>query len=207
MQGKFITLEGGEGVGKSTQLQKLAETLRAQGKTVITTREPGGTNGAEDIRALLMSGDDDRWNAQTEALLFAAARADHVAKLIRPALDRGDWVLCDRFIDSTRAYQGGAGGLSDTDIMALHKVGSGGLLPDMTLLLDMPVAIGSERVYGRDMLNADRMGSKETAYYDRVKATFLRLADADPARFRVIDADGSVEAITARLIAAMEPLL
>jgi len=103
-QGRFITLEGGEGAGKSTQLQLLAEALRAQGKTVITTREPGGTEGAEAIRGLLLTGGQDRWNDATEALLFAAARADHVAKLIRPALARGDWVVCDRFIDSTRAY-------------------------------------------------------------------------------------------------------
>ena len=133
-RGRFISLEGGEGAGKSTQIRLLAEALEARGKHVVVTREPGGTEGAEAIRALLLSGGQDRWNDATEALLFAAARADHVAKLIRPALDRGDWVLCDRFVDSTRAYQGGAGGMADADILMLHQIGSGGLLPDRTLL-------------------------------------------------------------------------
>ena len=124
LAGRFITLEGGEGVGKSTQLARLAEALRARGLTVVTTREPGGTPGAEAIRDLLMTGSTDRWSARVEALLFAAARADHVERVIRPALERGDWVLCDRFIDSTRAYQGGAGDVSDAEIMALHGFGS-----------------------------------------------------------------------------------
>ena len=204
--GKFITLEGGEGVGKSTQVQKLAEILRARGKTVVTTREPGGTQGAEDIRGLLMSGSEDRWNAQTEALLFAAARADHVAKLIRPALERGDWVLCDRFIDSTRAYQGGAGGLGDADIMALHGVGSGGLLPDRTLLLEIPVEEGARRAETRAG-EKDRMGAKDAAYYVRVSSKFRDLAAREPDRFRLIDASGAVADVTSRLLAALDGLL
>ena len=207
MAGRFITLEGGEGVGKSTQLGALAELLRLRGKVVVTTREPGGTQGAEDIRALLMAGDDSRWNARTEALLFAAARADHVGKLIRPALARGDWVLCDRFVDSTRAYQGGAGGVSDDDIMALHRLGSEGLLPDRTLLLDFPVQLGIERTARRDPIYRDRMGSKPPEYYDRVAARFRELAAADQKRFRTVDASGSVAEVTARMLAALVNLL
>ncbi len=203
--GKFITLEGGEGVGKSTQISLLAAALRGRGLSVITTREPGGTKGAEDIRALLMSGTEDRWNAQTEALLFAAARADHVAKLIKPALERGDWVLCDRFVDSTRAYQGGAGGVSDADIMALHGVGSDGLLPDRTLLLEIPLEEGSKRAAARDSI-ADRMGGKDADYYTRVSEKFHALANEEPQRFAIIDASGTPEEVTVRLIAALDDL-
>ena len=205
-QGRFITLEGGEGAGKSTQLQLLAEALRAQGKTVITTREPGGTEGAEAIRGLLLSGGQDRWNDATEALLFAAARADHVAKLIRPALARGNWVVCDRFIDSTRAYQGGAGGLSDAVILALHRVGSGGLLPDRTLLLDLSVEEGARRAEARSA-TADRMGAKDPEYYLRVADRFRDMAAEDPDRFRVIDAAGSPSDVSARIMSALGDFL
>lgn len=207
LRGTFITFEGGEGVGKSTQVQRVADALRALGKTVVTTREPGGTRGAEDIRALLMTGGEDRWNAATEALLFAAARADHVAKLIKPALDRGDWVLCDRFIDSTRAYQGGAGGMSDADIMALHAVGSGGLLPDRTLLLEIPVKEGKARAAQRSGAATDRMGSKSDDYYGLVARRFSELAQADLKRFRIVDAVGDVEKVTTCLMTALEDLL
>jgi dTMP kinase len=207
MRGTFITFEGGEGVGKSTQVARVADLLRSRGKTVVTTREPGGTTGAESIRDLLMTGSEDRWNAATEALLFAAARADHVAKLIRPALERGDWVLCDRFIDSTRAYQGGAGGMSDADIMALHRVGSGGMLPDRTLLLEIPIQEGKSRAQARSAGASDRMGAKGDDYYTRVAERFRSLAEAEPERFRSIDAAGGVEAVTLQLISALTDLL
>lgn len=207
MQGRFITLEGGEGVGKSTQLHLLADALRSKGKNVVTTREPGGTVGAEAIRTLLMTGAEDRWNARTEALLFAAARADHVAKLIRPEVERGEWVLCDRFIDSTRAYQGGAGEVDDSDIMALHQVGSAGLLPDRTLLLQMPPFEAATRAATRDNGKADRMGSKSAAYYTHVNTRFSELASNEPDRFRVIDASGRVDVVTSRLLAALSDLL
>jgi dTMP kinase len=207
MRGTFITFEGGEGVGKSTQVARVADELRLRGLTVVTTREPGGTAGAEAIRDLLMTGSEDRWNAATEALLFAAARADHVAKLIQPALERGDWVLCDRFIDSTRAYQGGAGGMSDADIMALHQVGSGGLLPDRTLLLEIPVEEGKSRAHSRSGGTEDRMGAKGDNYYARVADRFRALADAEPGRFRTVDASGTVGAVTTRLISALDHLL
>jgi dTMP kinase len=205
--GRFITFEGGEGVGKSTQLTRVAEALRARGKTVITTREPGGTPGAEDIRALLMMGADDRWNARTEALLFAAARADHVAKLIKPALDRGDWVLCDRYIDSTRAYQGGAGGIADEDILDLHHVGSGGLLPDRTLLLEIPIAEGARRALARAAGQPDRMGAKPDSYYAHVADRFREIAQQDPSRVRTIDASGTVDEVSDRLMAALDDLI
>ncbi len=206
MRGRFITLEGGEGVGKSTQIRQLAEALRALDLNVVTTREPGGTEGAEAIRGLLLAGGQDRWNDATEALLFAAARADHVAKLIRPAIDRGDWVICDRFVDSTRAYQGGAGGMADVDILNLHRIGSGGLLPDRTLILDLPVEEGARRAKARSA-DADRMGAKDAAYYERVAARFRELADAEPARFRVVDAHGAPDAVTERLMASLDDLL
>jgi dTMP kinase len=207
MPGKFITLEGGEGVGKSTQATRLADALRAQGMEVVVTREPGGTAGAEAIRELLMTGSDDRWSARAEALLFAAARADHVEKVIRPALERGAWVICDRFIDSTRAYQGGAGGVSDDDILALHAVGSGGLMPDRTLLLAMPVFDASLRVYERDGREADRFAAKEGKYFDVVDAKFGQLAQIESARVKFIDAGGKVDTVTKRLLAAIEDLL
>lgn len=207
MAGRFITLEGGEGVGKSTQLTALADALRAAGKSVVTTREPGGTEGAEAIRALLMTGEVDRWTDATEALLFAAARADHVARLIRPAVARGDWVLCDRFVDSTRAYQGGGGGISEADIMALHAVGSGGLLPDRTLLLAISREEAQKRADRRDGVGRDRMGSKDPAYHDKVAARFLAMAKAEPDRFRVVDASGSAGVVTQRLIEAVSDML
>jgi dTMP kinase len=181
--------------------------LRARGKTVVTTREPGGTPGAEAIRDLLMSGSTDRWSAQVEALLFAAARADHVERVIRPALERGEWVLCDRFIDSTRAYQGGAGGVSDDEIMALHGFGSGGLLPDRTLLMWLPPKEAASRAYDRDQGRGDRFGEKGAAYHARLTAAFENMALAEPDRFKIIDADGAAEAVTERLLAAIDDLL
>jgi dTMP kinase len=203
VSGRFITLEGGEGVGKSTQIRALAAELAARGIEVVATREPGGSPGAEAIRALLMEGADDRWDARAEALLFAAARADHVARTIRPAIARGAWVLCDRFVDSSRAYQGGGGGLTDADILALHGVGSEGLLPDRTLLLAVSAAEAARRLAVRDAAGADRMGSKPAAYQARLAARFAEIAAAEPARWRVIDADAPAEAVTAAILAEL----
>jgi dTMP kinase len=205
--GKFISIEGGEGAGKSTQARALASALAARGIDVVVTREPGGTEGAEAIRALLMTGEEDRWSAAAEALLFAAARADHVEKLIRPALERGQWVLCDRFIDSTRAYQGGAGGIADADILDLHRIGSGGLLPDRTLLLETESGIAEARAEARASLEPDRMGSKGLEYYQKVTDRFREIAGSDPARFRWVDASGTPETVTRRLLAALEDLV
>lgn len=206
-RGRFISLEGGEGVGKSTQVAALAAELTARGIDVITTREPGGTEGAEAIRALLLDGTADRWNARSEALLFAAARGDHVAKLILPALEQGQWVICDRFVDSTRAYQGGGGGLTDPDIMALHRVGSDGLLPDRTLLLQLPEAVASARLAARDRGDTDRMGGKPADYHERLAQRFAAIASDEPERWRVIDANADAATVTARLIAAVQDLL
>lgn len=203
MRGRFITLEGGEGVGKSTQIRALAAALAERGIDVVATREPGGSAGAEAIRALLMEGDDDRWDARSEALLFAAARADHVARTIRPALERGAWVLCDRFVDSTRAYQGAGGGITDADIMMLHGFGSLGLLPDRTFLLTVSAAEAHRRLAARDAGGADRMGSKPADYQARLAARFAEIAAAEPQRWRLVDADAPATAVTAALLSGL----
>ena len=207
MTARFITLEGGEGVGKSTQLEALAAALSSRGIDVVTTREPGGSPGAEAIRDLLLEGEVERWTAQTEALLFAAARSDHVARTIRPALAAGKWVLCDRFLDSSLAYQGGAGGIGMSDVIQLHRIGSLGLLPDRTLLLDMPVDAASSRQNARDDGKPDRMGRKSGGYHDDVAAAFRSLAVQNPDRYRAIDADGTPAEVTERLLAALADLL
>ncbi len=206
-RGIFITLEGGEGVGKSTQIRLLGDALRQRGMEVVETREPGGTEGAEAIRGLLLGGAADRWNAQAEALLFAAARADHVARVIRPALDRGAWVLCDRFIDSNRAYQAGASGLADDDIMAAHKIGSGGLKPDRTLLLTLPLDVAAERAAQRDAGRADRFGARGRAFHEAVNAAFLAQAAKEPGRIRIVDAGDSPEVVSTRIFEEIKDLL
>ena len=203
MRGRFITLEGGEGVGKSTQIRALAAALAERGIDVVATREPGGSAGAEAIRALLMEGDDDRWDARSEALLFAAARADHVARTIRPALERGAWVLCDRFVDSTRAYQGAGGGITDADIMMLHGFGSLRLLPDRTFLLTVSAAEARRRLAARDAAGADRMGSKPADYQARLAARFAEIAAAEPLRWRLVEADAPATAVTAALLSEL----
>jgi dTMP kinase len=207
VRGRFISLEGGEGVGKSTQLKALAEALRSRGLEVVETREPGGSPGAEAIRELLLQGEVDRWTPETEALLFAAARSDHVARKIRPALDFGKWVLSDRFIDSSLAYQGGAGGVGMSNIMKLHQIGSGGLLPDRTLLLDLPQFDAASREFARDNGKLDRFGRKTGGYHEALAAAFRSLAADNPGRFRVVDAEGGVEEVTGKLLAAVEDLL
>lgn len=194
-------------MGKSTQVHALAEALRARGHEVLVTREPGGSAGAEAIRALLLGGDAGRWSARAEALLFAAARADHVDKTIRPALAAGRWVLCDRFIDSTLAYQGAADGIAAQQLMALHEVGCGGLMPDRTLLLTLPEGIAMARAKVRDADGADRFGARDAAYHARVVAAFLALAEQAPKRIRKIDASGDAGTVTARLVAELDDLL
>lgn len=205
--GKFITLEGGEGVGKSTQAKALAATLRARGVEVVETREPGGSEGAEAIRKLLLEGRADRWTMEAEALLFAAARADHVAKTIRPAVERGAWVLCDRFLDSSLAYQGGAGGIGTEAIRMLHAFGSGGYLPHRTLLLALAADEAAARASARDRGGADRIGGRDPGYHARVAAFFETFADEEPQRYRRIDAAGSPAEVTDRLMAALADLL
>ncbi|MCB2059923.1 MAG: dTMP kinase [Novosphingobium sp.] len=205
--GKFISLEGGEGAGKSTQARLLADALRGHGLEVVITREPGGTPGAEKIRELLLGLGGDGWNPRAEALLFAAARSDHVERLIRPSLAAGKWVICDRFIDSTRAYQGGGGGLTDEDIMALHRVGSEGLLPDMTLLISVSPEEVARRLTRRDGDETDRIGGRDADYHARVQQAFEAFAEAEPERFVRIDGNGAVEQTHALIVQAVSPML
>lgn len=207
MRGRFISLEGGEGVGKSTQAKALEAYLRERGLDVVETREPGGTPGADAIRSLLLMGDEQRWTPEAEALLFAAARSDHVTNVIKPALERGAWVISDRFVDSSIAYQGGAGGLGFDTIRTLHAIGSHDFMPDRTLLLTLPMEDADRRVTLRDLYGQDLIGRRGAEYHNKVIAAFQDLAKEDPARFRVVDASGEAEAVTARLIAAIEDLL
>lgn len=204
-RGRFIALEGGEGAGKSTHARLLADALTARGIDTVVTREPGGTPGAEAIRVLLLD-PEQAWGMRAEALLFAAARADHVERLIMPALDAGRWVICDRFVDSSRAYQGGGGGLTDGDVLELHRIGSGGLLPDLTVLIEVSPDEAARRTTKRDGAAQDRIGGRGVAYHGRVAATFRALAQAEPGRFAVIDGNSAVEAVAERILAAVEPL-
>jgi dTMP kinase len=206
-RGKFITLEGGEGVGKSTQARLLTDALQRRGIAVLATREPGGTDGAERIRTLLLSNEGEGWKARAEALLFAAARSDHVERLIEPALARGQWVICDRFIDSSRAYQGGGGGLDDAGIMVLHAIGSSGLLPDLTVLLEVSPDVASQRLAGRDGDAADRIAGRDARYHARVTAAFAGLAEREPGRFARVDGNRDPEQTHALVMAALGRLL
>jgi len=204
-RGRFISLEGGEGVGKSTQVKALAEALRQRGIDVLITREPGGSEGAERIRELLLSGTEDRWGPQAEALLFAAARADHTAKTIRPALEKGQWVVADRFIDSSLAYQGGAGGLGIEAVRSINSFGIGEDFPDRTLILT--VKEGAERARARDTAGSDRIGGRPDDYHRKVEAAFHIIAAEEPDRVSLVDASGTADEVTERLLAAIKDLL
>lgn len=206
-RGRFIALEGGEGTGKSTQSRLLAEALEARGLEVVLTREPGGTPGAEAIRRLLLDPPGEGWGARAEALLFAAARSDHVEKLIRPALERGAWVVCDRFVDSSRAYQGGAGGVGDEAVRALHAVGSDGLRPDLTVLVDVDPALVAQRLAQRDGDTSDAIGGRGADYHAAVGAAFRKFAEEDPRGFAVVDGGGTIDEVQTRILAAIAPLL
>jgi dTMP kinase len=205
VRGKFISLEGGEGTGKSTQVRALAEALRARGLEVVETREPGGSDGAEKIRGLLLEGTDERWGTKAEALLFAAARADHVQKLILPALERGAWVLTDRFVDSSLAYQGGAGGLGIEAVRAINNFAIGDCFPDRTLVLT--VEEGAERARARDGGSSDRIGGRAADYHQKVDLAFRLIAAEEPERVRLVDASGSPDEVTERLLGAIADLL
>ncbi|HXH52700.1 MAG TPA: dTMP kinase [Sphingomicrobium sp.] len=204
-RGRFISLEGGEGVGKSTQLRALAEALRGRGLDVVTTREPGGSDGAERIRELLLTGPDDKWSPKAEALLFAAARTDHLDKVIRPALEAGQWVISDRFVDSSLAYQGGAGGLGIEAVRAINAFGIANWFPDRTLVLAL--AEGGARARARDNEDSDRIGGRPEGYHQKVDLAFRLIAAEEPERVRIVDASGSPDEITARLVAAVEDFL
>jgi dTMP kinase len=203
-RGRFIAFEGGEGAGKSTQAKLLAEALQARGIEVLLTREPGGTPGAEAIRRLLLDPPGEGWAPAAEALLFAAARSDHVERAIRPALETERWVVCDRFLDSSRAYQGGGGGLPDADILALHRVGSDGLLPDVTFLLEVAPEHAVARAMGRDGGASDAIGGRDAAYHAAVGTAFARFAEAEPKRFVRIDGSGDADTTHRRILAALD---
>jgi len=192
-RGRFITFEGGEGAGKSTQLEHLAGRLAGQGLDVVTTREPGGTEGAEAIRELIVHGPAERWRPLSELYHFLAARDDHLHRAILPALDRGAWVVCDRFADSSRIYQGHAGGLGIDLVDALHAPLLAGFRPDLTLLLDVPLEVGIERCAARGVIT--RFETKSRAYHERVREGFLMLARNEAERFVVVDAAQDVDAV------------
>jgi dTMP kinase len=196
-RGRFITFEGGEGAGKTTQLERLARWLEGRGLEVVRTREPGGTPGAEAIRGLLVEGAAERWLPSTELLLVAAARDDHLRRLILPALARGAWVLCDRYVDSTYAYQGVAGGLGPERIGALHERVLEAPRPDLTLLLDLPHAVGLARreAAGR----TTRFDAMDEAFHARVREGFLALAAGEPDRIALVDASPDPEAVATHI--------
>jgi dTMP kinase len=206
-RGRFIALEGGEGSGKSTQARLLGEALEQRGIAVELTREPGGTPGAEAIRDLLLDPPGEDWGPRAEALLFAAARSDHVEKRIGPALVAGRWVISDRFVDSSRAYQGGAGGAGDSAVLTLHEIGSGGLRPDLTLLITLSPELVAERIARRDAGTADAIGGRHPDYHAQVSRAFSELAASDPQGFAVIDGHGAPEDVHRRILAALAPLL
>jgi dTMP kinase len=191
--GRLVTFEGGEGAGKSTQIERLAATLRGAGLDPLVTREPGGTPGAEQIRELLVEGPPERWLPLSEALLLLAARYDHVVRRIAPALADGRWVLCDRFMDSTRVYQGLAGAVGEAVIDRLHATVLGDLRPDLTVILDVPVATGLGR--RQEAAGGQRYERMSNAFHEQVRAGFLALARAQPERCVVVDATRPVDTI------------
>ena len=194
---RFITLEGGEGAGKSTQITRLADALKAAGHAVTQTREPGGSPGAEAIRALLVTGEAARWTPLGETLLHFAARQDHLERTIRPALARGEFVLCDRFVDSTFAYQGAAQGLDPASIRALSALVVGPTMPDLTFILDLPVEIGLARAASRG--GEDRYELMGTAFHETLRQTFLTRAKAEPDRCVIIDATAAPDEVARQI--------
>ena len=204
-RGRFITFEGGEGVGKSTQVRQLADRLTGNGEIVLT-REPGGSAGAESIRDLLVNGPVERWSPISETLLMYAARRDHIERVIVPALERGAWVVCDRFYDSSRAYQGAAGGAPQSLLRALEADVVGPVTPDLTLILDLPAGAGLARAADRGE-GEGRFEAKGHEFHERLRAAFLEIAKAEPQRCVVIAAVGEVEAVSERVWAAVESRL
>ena len=205
-RGKFITLEGGEGVGKSTQIRRLIARLSDQGKEVVATREPGGSPGAESIRDLVLRGAADRWSPMTETLLMYASRRDHIERVITPALAAGKWVVCDRYADSTRAYQGAAGGVEPAFIAALEDHVLGDVRPDLTLIFDLDPKIGLARAVDRAGAEM-RFESKGVAFHIRLRQAFLDIAALEPQRCAVIAAQGSLEAVEALVWSAVQDRL
>lgn len=208
MQGRFITFEGGEGVGKSTQLRRAAAWLESTGVEVVLTREPGGTPRAEQLRRILLERDQEPMPQSCELLLMFAARATHLANLVEPAVARGAWVLCDRFTDATYAYQGGGRGLPEADIDALVRIVHPHRQPDLTVLLDAPVSLGLARARERNGADGpDRFESERAEFFERVRQSYLARAAREPVRFRVVDASGAVEQVGEAIRVALQGLL
>lgn len=205
-QGLFITLEGIEGAGKSTVARWVREWLDRRAIRVTLTREPGGTALAERVRQVVLERGEERLSPVTETLLMFAARGIHVDNLIRPALARGDWVVCDRFTDATLAYQGGGRGIDPSWIESLASLVQAGLRPDCTLLLDLPVPQGLERARSRHAAATDRFEAEAQAFFERVRAAYLELASREPKRIRVIDASVPLEAVERQVAAVLEQL-
>lgn len=201
-RGRFITLEGGEGAGKSTQIRLLADALRAAGIDVVTTREPGGSPGAEAIRDLLVNGEPGRWLPVSEAMLLSAARHDHVMRTIRPALDAGQWVLCDRFADSSMAYQGYGHGLDHSVLTTLRDIAVGDTTPDLTLILDIDPAQGLARAASRRG-GEDRYEKMQVTFHERLREGYQAIAKAEPSRCAIIDASTGIDAIQAAICATI----
>ena len=208
MSGLFITFEGVEGSGKSTQIQRLADRIKSKDANLdlLVTREPGGTDSAESIRQLLVTGRADKWRAATEAMLMSASRHEHVEHVIRPAIATGAIVVCDRFYDSTRVYQGIVGGVPEADIEALNNLACGNLVPDLTILLDMDVDEGLRRADGRETAET-RFESKGVEFHRKVRSGFLELAARHSGRFVVIDAGREIDRVTSDIEAAVMPRL
>ncbi|MGG6893445.1 MULTISPECIES: dTMP kinase [Rhizobium] len=207
--GLFVSFEGGEGAGKSTQIRRLAERLRARGHDVLVTREPGGSPGAEAVRHVLLSGAAEVFGTRMEAILFAAARNDHVEEVIRPALARGIIVLCDRFMDSSRVYQGVTGNLEPDYIEALQRVAVNGVIPDCTLILDIPAEVGLERARKRASAVAvpDRFEKEEMQTHEKRREAFLDIAAREPGRCHVIDAQRSEDEIAGEIAGIVDQRL
>jgi dTMP kinase len=204
-RGRFITLEGPEGSGKSTAARHLVDWLRARGVAALLTHEPGGTPLGEEVRRLVLHvrGMSDDLDPRADALLYAAARAQHVARVIRPALERGEWVVCARFADSSLAYQGAGYGNDPAEMRRLQEFATGGLWPDLTLLLDVPVEVGLERTRRRREWNRFE-DTEAVAFFERVRRAYLDLAATEPGRFEIIDGAGSVEEADAAIASAVE---
>ena len=202
MRGRFITIEGGEGAGKSTMMSRVAKWLESAGHRVVRTREPGGTDLAEKLREILLDRNNISLSDLAELLLVFAARAQHLAELIRPALARGDWVLCDRFTDATWAYQGGGRGLPRDEIASLEAIVHGDLQPDLTLLLDLPVELGMRRAARRSQ--ADRFEQESTLFFKQVRDAYLERAEAAPERFAVIDASRNMDEVWSQIDSVLQ---
>ncbi|MCX4191296.1 dTMP kinase [Methylophaga sp. OBS1] len=206
MNGKFISVEGIEGAGKSTQISFIRDFLEANGKTVIVSREPGGTDLGEQIRELLLAPRESGMSEDTELLLMFAARAEHLHQKIKPALERGDWVLCDRFVDATFAYQGGGRGIDRKRIQTISDWTLQGLQTDLTLLFDLPVSVGQSRVIQRQQ-QKDRFEQEKSAFFEKIRDCYLQRAETEPDRIKRIDASQDIEAIQAQLTTILTTLL